>query len=172
VNPGFSRRFAIEDAFQFDDFTEPELLRVLELKMKQQDLDASPDAKKVALDVLSRARNRPNFGNGGDVENLLGKAKTRYQARQAKILPSERQYDAVFEPSDFDIDYDRVAKSSENLAKLFEDLVDTENVVEKLKGYQKVARFMKETGKEPREARDLIPTTFVFKGPPGACLSH
>jgi hypothetical protein len=165
VNSGFSRRFAIEDAFQFEDFTEPELLQILELKMKQQDVCATDVAKKTAMDVLSRARNRPHFGNGGEVENLLGKAKIRCQARQARVPPAERSI--VFEPGDFDPDFDRIANSAANLAKLFEDIVDSDKVVKKLEGYQNIARRMKARGKEPREARDLIPTTFVFKGPPG-----
>lgn len=42
-----------------------------------------------------------------------------------------------------------------------------EKVVEKLQEYQNIARVMKQRGKEPREARELIPTNFIFKGPPG-----
>ena len=60
-------RFAIESAFRFEDFNDEELLEILELKMKHQDLDATPKAKSVAIEVLSRGRNRPNFGNAGEV---------------------------------------------------------------------------------------------------------
>ena len=84
VNPGLSRRykghsssledtgllvsrFAFESAFRFDDFTDSELLEILNMKMKNQDLEASENAKSVAIEVLSRARNRPNFGNAGEV---------------------------------------------------------------------------------------------------------
>lgn len=35
--------------------------------MKHQDLDATAKAKSVAIEVLSRGRNRPNFGNAGEV---------------------------------------------------------------------------------------------------------
>ncbi|KAG5219784.1 P-loop containing nucleoside triphosphate hydrolase protein [Salix suchowensis] len=93
VNPGLARRFAIENAFKFEDFTDPELLEIMNLKLKQQDLAATDDAKKVAIAVLARARNRPNFGNGGEVENLLSQAKARYQARASK-----NAVDIVFEP--------------------------------------------------------------------------
>ena len=89
VNPGLSRRsvffvnprnrhsmakeltenarFAIESAFLFEDFDNDELLEILEMKMRHQDLDATPEAKSVAIEVLSRARIRPNFGNAGEV---------------------------------------------------------------------------------------------------------
>jgi hypothetical protein len=139
----------------------------LNLKLKQQDLDATADAKAVAIDILSRARNRPNFGNGGEVENLIGKAKGRYQSRQATVPPVQRSYDVVFQPIDFDPDFDRAEHSDTNLKKLFEDVVGCEKVVEKLQEYQNIARVMKQRGKEPREARELIPTNFIFKGPPG-----
>ncbi|KAI0030556.1 P-loop containing nucleoside triphosphate hydrolase protein [Vararia minispora EC-137] len=170
VNPGLSRRFDIEKAVRFDDFTDTELLQILELKMAQADLDATADAKKVAIDLLARARNRPNFGNGGDVENLLAKAKSHYMSRVASIPPVFRSRLIVFGPSDFDEDFDRVASSDANLTKLFEDVVDADKIIEKFREYQGVVRSLLAKGKEPRESQGLMPTTFVFKGPPGHSL--
>ncbi|KZT74563.1 P-loop containing nucleoside triphosphate hydrolase protein [Daedalea quercina L-15889] len=167
VNPGLSRRFAIEDAFRFEDFTDSELLEILDLKLSQQDLDATPEAKAVAIDILSRARARPNFGNGGEVENMLNKAKNNHRSRQRKIPAAQRVLDVVFEPVDFDPDFNRAESSGTNLKQLFEDVVGCENIISKLEEYQNIARVMKQRGKEPREARELIPTNFVFKGPPG-----
>ncbi|KAI0309712.1 P-loop containing nucleoside triphosphate hydrolase protein, partial [Amylostereum chailletii] len=123
VNPGLSRRFAIEDAFRFEDYTDDELLQILELKLSQQNLDATPNAKAVAIDILGRSRNRPNFGNGGEVENLLGKAKTHHRSRQASIPPAQRSHDVVFEAVDFDPNFDRAAHSDANLKQLFADVV-------------------------------------------------
>ena len=171
MNPGLSRRFAIEDAFRFEDFSEAELLAILNLKLKQQDLDASADAKAVAIDVLSRSRNRPNFGNGGEVENLLAKAKNNYQSRQATLPISERALDVIYQPVDFDPDFDRSASSDKNLEELFADVIGCENVVAKLREYQNIARVTKQQGRDVRSTRDLIPTTFQFKGPPGIMLS-
>ncbi|EKM56223.1 uncharacterized protein PHACADRAFT_209697 [Phanerochaete carnosa HHB-10118-sp] len=167
VNPGLSRRFAIEDAFRFEDFTDSELLEILNLKLKEQDLNATPEAKTVAIDILNRARNRPNFGNGGEVENMLGKAKNNYQSRQSKLSASQRSSDVVFEPIDFDPNFNRAESSDTNLKKLFEDVVGCEKIVEKLQEYQNISRVTKLRGQDPREARHLIPTNFVFKGPPG-----
>lgn len=167
VNPGLSRRFAIEDAFRFEDFTDAELLDILNLKLRDKDLDATPAAKNVAIDLLSRARNRPNFGNGGEVENMLGRAKNNYQSRISKLPAAQRPLDVLFEPVDFDPDFNRAESSDENLTKLFEDVVGSEKIVEKLREYQTIARVTKQRGQDPREARHLIPTNFVFKGPPG-----
>lgn len=121
----------------------------------------------MAIDILSRARARPNFGNGGEVENMLGKAKNNHRSRQSKLPQAMRRLDIVFEPVDFDPDFNRADDSGTNLKKLFEDVVGCEKIMAKLEEYQNIARVMKKRGKEPREARALIPTNFVFKGPPG-----
>jgi hypothetical protein len=169
VNPGLSRRFAIEDAFTFEDFTRDQLGQILDYKLRIQDLGATSAAKKVALDVLDRLRNRPNFGNAGEVENLISKAKTRFQARQATVPPARRAIDIVFEPPDFDPDFDRQARAAENLKALFADVVGCDAIIEKLAGYQRIANNLKKRGQDPRPE---IPMNFVFKGPPGkfACI--
>ena len=157
-------RFAIENAFRFEDFTDEELLEILNLKLKSQDLQATDEAKSVAIDVLSRGRNRPNFGNAGEVENQLGLAKDRHQRRQSAKDASERSPHIVFELRDFDPDYNREAHASANMDTLFKGVVGCEDVIVKLKGYQQVARGMKAQGRDPR---GMIPTNFLFKGPPG-----
>ena len=162
---GLSRRFAIEEAFKFEDFTIPELRQILDRKLVKQDLSATDGAKDVAMEVLSRERNRPNFGNGGAVENLLGHTKARYIARYRGSTPP---IDTIFEPQDFDPEYDRHLHASENLDKLFEDVVGCDAVIGKLRGYQMLCRALKARGEE---TSDLIPTTFVFKGPPGTRIS-
>lgn len=153
----------MENAFSFEDFTELQLMEILGYKLKGQDLSATAEAKEVAREVLSRMKNRPNFGNAGEVENLLGQAKARYQKRMASAPASERM-DVVFEPQDIDPDFDRSQNASANLAKMFSDVVGCDEVIRKLDEYQKIARAMKEKG---LDMRTQIPSNFVFKGPPG-----
>src|SRR5260221_12117238 len=78
VNPGLARRFAIENAFRFEDFNNDELREIMDHKLKVQDLSATDAAKDVAIEVVSRSRNRPNFGNAGELENLLSVAKNNH----------------------------------------------------------------------------------------------
>ncbi|KAF8553255.1 P-loop containing nucleoside triphosphate hydrolase protein [Imleria badia] len=163
VNPGLARRFAIENAFNFEDFTEPQLMQIFDYKLKKQDLAATDDAKQVAGDLLSRMKDRPNFGNAGEVENLLGLAKDRYQKRMSSV-PAHQRFDVVFEPQDFDPDFNRSQNASANLAKLFEDVIGCDEVIQKLDRYQKIARTMKAQGIDMRKQ---IPSNFIFKGPPG-----
>ncbi|KAJ8579428.1 hypothetical protein M405DRAFT_848236, partial [Rhizopogon salebrosus TDB-379] len=59
----------MEDMFQY--FTEPQLPEVLDSKLKGEDLVATDMTKQVASDLLNRAKDRPNFGNAGEVENIL-----------------------------------------------------------------------------------------------------
>lgn len=138
------------------------------MKLKDQDLDATKEAKDVAIEVLSRARNRPNFGNAGEVENIISHAKDQQQARQSKGL-STNSFDVVFEPQDFDQKFDRGNHATTNLKKLFEDVIGCEDVVAKLENYQQTAQNMK---RRHLNYRDLIPTNFLFKGPPGKLCDH
>lgn len=164
MNPGLSRRFKIEDSFNFEDFNDDELLKILNLKLNNQNLGATEQAKKLAIEMLSRGRNRPNFGNAGEVENLISEAKARSVRRRQKIPPAERPRDIVFEPQDFDPDHKRSENAATNLAKLFEDVVGCGDIVQKLSNYQQLAAVCKARDMDPREQ---IPTNFVFTGPPG-----
>jgi hypothetical protein len=139
-------------------------LSILELKLKDQDLDATDAAKKVALSILSRSRNRPHFGNAGEVENLISEAKSRCMSRRAALTLAERPIDVVFHPEDFDPDHARGESGSSNLAKIFEDVVGREDVFEKMQHLQEVVRAYRKNGIDPA---DQIPTNFVFSGPPG-----
>lgn len=164
VNPGLTRRFALKDAFKFADFNDQELEEILDLKMKTQELGATPQAVSVAIDLLARARNCHNFGNGGEVENMISRAKHNYQSRQSKLPANQRSIDFVFEPQDFDPDFDRVTSARKNIRELFQDVIGCDSIVAKLEGYVRVAEGMRKMGKDPRSQ---IPMNFIFKGPPG-----
>ena len=164
VNPGLTRRFQLSDAFRFEDFSDSELQEILQLKLTNQDLGATQQAVSTAIDVLSRLRNGLNFGNGGDVENLISKAKANYQARQSALSAAQRSIDFIFEPQDFDTDFDRASGAETNLQELFKGVIGCEGIIAKLDGFLKVAKGMRAQGLEPR---GQIPMNFIFKGPPG-----
>jgi hypothetical protein len=164
VNPGLTRRFQLSDAFRFEDFSDSELQEILQLKLRNRDLGATQQAVSTAIDVLGRLRNGLNFGNGGDVENLISKAIVNYQTRQSALPEAQRSTDFIFEPQDFDIDYDRSSKAETNLQELFKGVVGCEGIIAKLDGFLKVAKGMRAQGLDPR---GQIPMNFIFKGPPG-----
>lgn len=166
VNPGLSRRFPMDSAFTFEDFTDDELGQIIDLKLKQQAFQTTAQGKKVALEVLARARNRPNFGNAGEIDILLNGAKVRHQQRLSAEKGSGKvpTSTSIFEPQDFDKEYDRGERAETNIPMLFAGNVGCENIVEQLEGYRQTVRNMRMLDIDPR---DQIPFNFLFRGPPG-----
>lgn len=160
-NPGLARRFPMASAFEFEDYNENELQVILDLKLDQSGFDATPKAREVVRECLERARNRPNFGNAGEIDILMDQAKLRHQKR---LKSRETRSIDVLEPTDFDPDFDRADRASLNCRKLFEGVIGCEELIDQLENYQRVARNMKKLNKDPRKQ---IPFNFLFRGPPG-----
>lgn len=165
VNPGLARRFPMDSAFTFEDFTDEELGRILDLKLKQQGFGTTARGRKAALEVLSRARNRPHFGNAGEIDILLNAAKIRHQQRLSSTRDSSG--DSQLEPQDCDTDFDRGERSETNIPMLFAGTVGCEKIVEQLEGYRQMVRNLRQLELDPREQ---IPFNFLFTGPPGKNL--
>ncbi|KAL2131440.1 hypothetical protein VTI74DRAFT_5109 [Chaetomium olivicolor] len=161
VNPGLTRRFPIASGFNFEDFSDNELRRILDLKVKQQGYQVTNQAAKVAMEMLKRARNRPNFGNAGEIDILLDAAKAR---RQTRFTKGQAKSAAILEARDFDEDFDRAARAETNVRKLFEGTVGSEQIITLLEGYQDTVQTMKALEMDPKEN---IPFNFLFRGPPG-----
>ncbi|CAK7215191.1 hypothetical protein SBRCBS47491_002399 [Sporothrix bragantina] len=161
ANPGLARRFPIASAFVFEDFSDDELLQILNRKLQQQSYEATDQAKRVALDIVNRARNRPHFGNAGEIDILLDATKARHQSRYAK---GQVENASILDARDFDEHFERAERSETNIQKLFEGTVGAEHIVAKLQGYQETVRTMKALD---MDAKETIPFNFVFRGPPG-----
>jgi AAA+ superfamily predicted ATPase len=162
VNPGLSRRFSPDNAFVFEDFSDTELRQILDLKLKEQGFVTSEKGTKVAMEILSRARNRPNFGNAGEIDIMLNGAKVRQQQRRSSkkgILALDH-----LEPQDLDPEYDRGERAETNIPMLFQDIVGCESIINKLEGYRQSVKNMRELDMDPKEH---VPFNFLFRGPPG-----
>jgi SpoVK/Ycf46/Vps4 family AAA+-type ATPase len=138
----------------------------LDLKLTKEKLITTEKAREVAMEVLKRASVRPNFGNGGEVDNLLSKAilaRSRRIAKEKK--PDGDDLDAVpLEPQDFDADYDRLSHAVKNTRALFDEFVGFEEIISKFESYQYMVQGMRMRNVDPRP---YVPFTYVFKGPPG-----
>ncbi|TGJ78341.1 hypothetical protein E0Z10_g10423 [Xylaria hypoxylon] len=163
-NPGLARRFRLSDAFYFDDFDDEDLMRILDFKLRKQELKATKEAKQAAIEVLARERDRPHFGNAGAVENMISRAKELEQKRTSAAEADNFNPDITFLPQDFDENYDRTNGAGLSCRDLFSDIVGCERLIDQLEKYQRIAKNMKLHGKDPRTQ---IPFTFLFKGPPG-----
>ncbi|EAQ83706.1 hypothetical protein CHGG_10110 [Chaetomium globosum CBS 148.51] len=87
-NPGLARRFPLTQAFRFYPYTSAQLTQILHLKLTTHNLHPTPTALRVAEDLLTLARHRPNFGNGGAIDNLLHAAQL---APQRSMRPPLRR---------------------------------------------------------------------------------
>ncbi|KAE9967806.1 hypothetical protein BLS_006160, partial [Venturia inaequalis] len=161
VNPGLSRRFPLASAFIFEDFDDNDMAKIFDLKLKKLSFKTTDVGKRAALEALRRARNRPNFGNAGEVDILLDQAKARQQQRLNEGKGTDR---SRFEPTDFDEDFDRGERSDTNVRLLFKDDIGCEKIISQLEGYQNAVRELKTMDMDPREE---IPFNFLFRGPPG-----
>lgn len=161
VNPGLRRRFPVSSAFEFEDFNDDELGKILDMKLKQQGYDATDQAKRVAMEMLNRAKNSPKFGNAGEVDNTLDLAKSRHQSR---LSQKKTRSVSTLEALDFDENFDRAERAETNVAKLFEGTVGQEGTISILQRYQETVRGMKALELDPKEN---IPFNFLFRGPPG-----
>ena len=161
VNPGLSRRFPISSGFHFEDFSDDELRSIFDIKLKQQGYQVTDQAAKVAMEMLTRSRNRPNFGNAGEIDIILDTTKARHQTRFSR---KEAKSATLLEALDFDENFDRADRAETNIPKLFEGTVGCEQIVSLLEGYQDTVRTLKSLEMNPKEK---IPFNFLFRGPPG-----
>lgn len=170
VNPGLARRFPMSSAFVFEDYDDSELRSILDLKLKQQGFRAGEPAKQACISVVGRARNRPNFGNAGEVDIILDQAKERQQKRLTESIgPSKTDW---LEPEDMDPEYNRLEKASTNIQMLFKDVVGCEDIIQQLEGYQQQVQDMKGLDFSDAEIRSQIPFGLLFRGPPGKIFPH
>ncbi|RMX65665.1 hypothetical protein KXD40_008073 [Peronospora effusa] len=70
-NPGLTRRFPPDHAFRFEDYTEHELLDILEWNCAKRSVTCPYEVAATLLKQLALQKTQPNFGNAGAVEQLL-----------------------------------------------------------------------------------------------------
>jgi hypothetical protein len=160
-NPGLKRRFPLDTAIRLPDYKPQQLIQILDLKMARDETTATEEAKKVAHDLLVLAGHRPNFGNGGDVENLLSRAMLSYQSR---LKDYDCNIPMCLEPHDFDPKHNRGLDADQTCKALFSGLLGMEHLYTTFRSYQKTAIGMRRRGMNPQEQ---IPFAFIFKGSPG-----
>ena len=77
-DPGLARRFRVEDAFRFPDYTNEELVQIMLRMAHTEGVYVTEAVAKIAIEtVLAKQRMKPNFGNAGAVRNLLQVGKAR-----------------------------------------------------------------------------------------------
>ncbi|KAI8855089.1 P-loop containing nucleoside triphosphate hydrolase protein [Chytridium lagenaria] len=93
-NPGLTRRFAPDQAFEFEDYKDIELLQIFQYNCEKENVFAPQHVCLRAIEMLSNQRRMPNFGNAGAVETLLRNAIARASTRikpgdQIELIPED-----------------------------------------------------------------------------------
>jgi len=81
--------------------------------------------------------------------NLLSIAKNNFQKRMSHLPYSARSAEILFEPQDFDPNYERSTNAASNLNELFRDVIGCEKIVQRLEGYQHCARAKAARSRSP-----------------------
>jgi Holliday junction resolvasome RuvABC ATP-dependent DNA helicase subunit len=164
ANPGLARRFPIADAFVFKEFDEAQLKAVLDFKMQQEGFTMTDEAKKLALESLKNAKQRPNFGNGGEVTNLIGRALANYRTRFGRMSVDLRSGDTCFEPEDIDPYYKQAFGVEDGVEQIFDHYVGVGHLKEQFKRLARRANALRRAGRDPVP---FMPFHLIFKGPFG-----
>ncbi|KAJ8122175.1 hypothetical protein ONZ43_g1565 [Nemania bipapillata] len=163
ANPGFKRRFPLDNAFVFEDFTTGQLRQIWAQKLQTRGFSASKEAEDTAIEILERQRHRLNFGNAGEVDIILDAAQKRCLGR-IQNTASSANGSIHLEPADVNPDYRRLAKASIDVEELFKGVVGCEKVKETIKAWPTVIKNAKERNMDIYE---LFSMNFAFTGPPG-----
>ena len=92
-NPGLSRRFPLDNFFNFPDFSQEELWEIFNLMIEQHGLQISQDAESLYLQSVQDIKNNihHDFGNAGEIRNLVDALDRKRAARimQKKLSISD-----------------------------------------------------------------------------------
>ncbi|KAI0602899.1 P-loop containing nucleoside triphosphate hydrolase protein [Biscogniauxia sp. FL1348] len=163
ANPGLKRRFPIDSAFVFEDYTPDELRQIWRQKLQDRVLDVSAGVEDKVMEILDRQRHKLNFGNAGEVEIMLDTAQKRYQQR-IQGDPSKFSLEVKLELCDIDPDFERLGKAAHDVDELFKGVVGCDEVKKVISSWPHRAHMAKQLG---LDILDRIPMTMCFTGPPG-----
>ena len=164
-NPGLARRFPIADAFVFEEFDIPQLEMVLDQKMKVEvGCTMTAEAKSLAMEMLSFAKEQPNFGNGGEINNMLGRAMANYRMRLNEMPSEDQSGDVCFLPEDLDPHFKDISKVEDEVEPLFEHMIGMQDQKDRFQSLARRSTSLRACGRKPTK---FMPFHFVFKGQGG-----
>lgn len=158
ANSGLDRRFQLSNAWNFPDYTDEQLCRILSAKaLSAYGWDLGADEASTAVKVLARERRTASagrFGNAGAVDNLLAAVAVRMEARTKHLAPGQRALLAA--PLSVDFDPELADDGSKlDASAVFADLVGCKEVLEKLKEWQATISTSQRLGLDPLQNFEL-----------------
>ncbi len=159
-NPGLARRFSLESAFRFEDFTDEQLEEIFTAAVRRDGLSIKWKVRTAAMALVAKERIKPHFGNAGVVENLVGEAKKRLAAKGANA------YEITHEALGIDPAQEEAQLLGEIEAELG-TMFKTEHLA---KHFQQLSALLAQYDREGKldPMRPAAPVgSYVFTGSPG-----
>lgn len=156
-NPGLARRFDATNPIMFEDYNDQELLQILTDYLRGKNIEATIPALLRATDCLSKKRRLPNFGNAGEVHNLVNAAVARFMRRTREDPQSCQK----LLPEDFE---NPNTSAPESLEDIFRPMIGCSAILERMRNMHAVIQRKKARGLDYINA---VPVNWIFRGPPG-----
>ena len=160
-NPGLKRRFNLGEAFNFEDFSNEDIKKVLKDQIVKAGFTVAPTTLDYAVRVIDKKRMEDGFGNAGEAEQILGRAKLRLSARLSGPNKPEKKFVNLLVESDFEGE----PTSAENAVKAFGDLEFMDGILAVVDEFKGAVETAMEEGRSPQEV--IANMHMIFHGPPG-----
>jgi SpoVK/Ycf46/Vps4 family AAA+-type ATPase/DNA-binding transcriptional MerR regulator len=159
-NQGFQRRFNLDQAFEFADFSDSDLRHVLKQLVVDSELQITPQVLDFAIQEISKKRMLEGFGNAGEARQILDRANLRLSARlsSGQVPLSKRK---LLIRADF-VGTETSAEQAREAFAGLDYMEHVQAVVEELEASVEVAE---EEGKNPQSVVENM--HMIFHGPPG-----
>lgn len=151
-NPGLARRFQFDNPIVFEDYNDTSLLKILRSKVLECGLTIDMKTAMFAIQQLSKKRSLPNFGNAGEINNMLNDAK-KYVARRG---------DKALRQEDFCKDGQLPVRGLED--NVMNELIGNDDIDELIADYKNLVEFAE---RQRCNVKEIIDYNFLFVGSPG-----
>lgn len=103
-NPGLARRIPRENIFSFTDYLPEELWKILQKELSSRDIPHEPELETILLETVHDlySRRAENFGNAGEIRNLVDGLERR---RAVRIRITRAEEDAPLTEEDIPEEY-------------------------------------------------------------------
>lgn len=162
-NEGLKRRLNLSEAFEFEDFSDEDIKKVLKNQVVRAGLTCCPTTLDFAVQNISKKRMEDGFGNAGEAEQILTRAKLRLSQRLSQMtsaVPESTSMKLLLK-EDFAGEETSSEKAREAFAGL-ENMGHIEAILDKMEAI--VATALAE-GRKPHE--EMTNMHMLFLGPPG-----
>jgi hypothetical protein len=82
ANSGFSSRFNLEEAVEFEDLSDEDLKKVLLSLIRKENLRAELSTVNLAVSLISQRRRLDGFSNAAECGLILNRAKVKLAGRK------------------------------------------------------------------------------------------